>query len=548
MSIVSGFEHRSGRVISASRVVLAVAFLVAVWTDPTQPARDESLAYPVLEAYIVLASAVALIGWWDWAADYRTAAAAHVVDILVFITAVYFTEGYQSSFTSPFFAFFAFLLLSATTRWGWRAGAITAATATSLFALGVLTEPSTADLDWYRFFRRLTYLVVLSFVIAWFGVNQARGAARREGAFSQEGDPERGAVEALISCAIELTGAANAILIWSVDQEPWVELTRATGQVTTTSRVTSQTGDATLLGLPSDEPFLFDMERALSLWSDGQNGCELRYSVLEGLKTGLLGLSGEFGIGAPIRAAYGNGCLVLTGIPGLCRYDLDRALDLSRLGTRLMDRDAIRSISAEAAESRARLAVARDLHDSVVQVLAGISMRLEGLRKLVPPRSDEEHELSELKAIVRDEQSRMRMLITKVRLRGSGEDMVDMAPPLDELCASLARQWKIAVESEPAQPLLAPAWVAHELYQIVREAVGNAVRHGEARRVVVRAGSAPSQLQLSIIDNGRGLTAAPGGEVRPWSIHERVRELKGDVTLFSDDKGVRLMLTVPTEG
>jgi hypothetical protein len=35
------FEHRSGRIIALCRFVLATVFFVALWIDPSQPARSD---------------------------------------------------------------------------------------------------------------------------------------------------------------------------------------------------------------------------------------------------------------------------------------------------------------------------------------------------------------------------------------------------------------------------------------------------------------------------------------------------------------------------
>ena len=44
---------------------------------------------------------------------------------MLFLAAVYFTETNNDGFTSPFLAFFAYLMLSATIRWDWRVTALT---------------------------------------------------------------------------------------------------------------------------------------------------------------------------------------------------------------------------------------------------------------------------------------------------------------------------------------------------------------------------------------------------------------------------------------
>src|SRR5687768_17167338 len=110
--IQGAFQHRSGRVIALGRLVLAAVFLLAIRLDPTQPSHFENGTYPILAAYLAWAAAYLAITWNNWWLERRLALAAHIVDIAMFGIMVYLTEGY----TSPFFTFFVFILLSATIK------------------------------------------------------------------------------------------------------------------------------------------------------------------------------------------------------------------------------------------------------------------------------------------------------------------------------------------------------------------------------------------------------------------------------------------------
>ena len=109
--------------------MLAAVFLLAIRLDPTQPSHFENATHPILAAYLVWTAVYLLMTWNDWWLERRLAVVAHVVDIAMFGVMVYLTEGY----TSPFFTFFAFILLSATIKWGWRETAMTAVAVTLLF-------------------------------------------------------------------------------------------------------------------------------------------------------------------------------------------------------------------------------------------------------------------------------------------------------------------------------------------------------------------------------------------------------------------------------
>ena len=102
------------------------------------------------------------------------------LDIALFTLLVLLTEGY----TSPFFTFFMFLLLSAAIRWGWHATALTAMLLTLLYLIvGLLVVKSGTPFEPQRFVVRTGHLVILSLILIWFGdqpVALALLAARRE--------------------------------------------------------------------------------------------------------------------------------------------------------------------------------------------------------------------------------------------------------------------------------------------------------------------------------------------------------------------------------
>ncbi len=111
-----GLQLYSGRVIALGRLMLATLFMVALMIDVSQPVQAPTETYELLLLYQLFAAVIALATWNNWWLDAKLAGPAHAVDIALFTVLVFVTEGY----TSPFFVFFVFLLLSAAIRWGWK--------------------------------------------------------------------------------------------------------------------------------------------------------------------------------------------------------------------------------------------------------------------------------------------------------------------------------------------------------------------------------------------------------------------------------------------
>jgi len=63
MSLQSPQQSRIEQLIAITRVVMAVAALLAIWLDPSQPAKYARVAYASLTCYLVYALALALLAW-----------------------------------------------------------------------------------------------------------------------------------------------------------------------------------------------------------------------------------------------------------------------------------------------------------------------------------------------------------------------------------------------------------------------------------------------------------------------------------------------------
>ena len=145
--------------------------MAAIGIDISQPAQAPTETYALLVAYQVFAAAIAALTWNDWWLDAKLAGPAHAVDIILFTIIVYLTEGY----TSPFFIFFVFILLSASIRWGWRETTLTAILLAILYiAEGLFSAHASIGFQLYRFVVRAGQLVILSLILIWFGIHQWR--------------------------------------------------------------------------------------------------------------------------------------------------------------------------------------------------------------------------------------------------------------------------------------------------------------------------------------------------------------------------------------
>ena len=98
------------------------------------------------------------------------------------------------------------------------------------------------------------------------------------------------------------------------------------------------------------------------------------------------------------------------------------------------------------------------------------------------------------------------MLIHMLRKPPEESDQIDFRKDLAALALRLERQWgvEIRLRSLPDCTSLS-ATLRHDVRQLVREAVANAVRHGQAQLITISATRDDYGLHLELADDGSGL-------------------------------------------
>jgi signal transduction histidine kinase len=537
------FQNRSGRVISLSRALLATVFLLAIWLDPSQPALAPGQAYTILFLYVLLSAALFAATWNNWWLDVRLALPAHVLDIAVFSVMVFLTEGY----TSPFFTFFVFLLLSATIRWGWRETAITAGVVILLFYVAgtAALEWSNGQFDSTRFIIRGTYLLVLSLVLIWFGINlQKRRRGRHLLGSGTSSDPE---IEGTLRYAAAQTRAGRLVFAWWDNEEPWINVARLDdGSFSQTRHGPTAFGQVVNPRIEGT-PFLFDARTDRILRERAGKKELLRCEPpVDDKFASQFGI--QSGLAIPVASSEYGGEIFALDVPGLCADDLGLAVRLSSEVSSALERSASVASSEHGAEARTRLALARDLHDSIVQLLAGTSFRLQAIKNAATAGQDVSSDIDALQQELSQEQKELRSFISELRRKGGFSTNSDLAAGLPKLLERLSRQWGIACELEPlSHPIPGSVGLEHDMHQLIREGVANAVRHGSAHRVVISVRPDVEGVHLQIADTGTGFKGQAGdtNQPGPWSLAERVRSLGGSLAIRSSSQGSNVMITLP---
>jgi len=159
----------------------------------------------------------------------------------------------------------------------------------------------------------------------------------------------------------------------------------------------------------------------------------------------------------------------------------------------------------ERAAGRERERLARDLHDSVVQTLYGISLGAGTAGELLDhDPAQAQQSLAWIRETAAAGLTDVRGLILRLRpeaLAGSG-----LTVALGRLLESPQphRDWQTTAQLGP-EPV-ASADVREALYRIAQEALQNAARHANAAQVTLRLFTTGTDVVLEVQDDGRGFT------------------------------------------
>ena len=162
-------------------------------------------------------------------------------------------------------------------------------------------------------------------------------------------------------------------------------------------------------------------------------------------------------------------------------------------------------------EERARLA--RELHDSPVQLLVGLNLQLglllAGMPSDEPDTSGLVRELTAVRAQVRRLLADLRQVCAE--LRPPMLDTLGLGAAFRALLDEWSAQSGVEAHADllPDEALRAlPDEVAVNLYRVVQEALSNVARHADARRVTLRLTEEGDRLVLTVRDDGRGFVPA----------------------------------------
>lgn len=242
-----------------------------------------------------------------------------------------------------------------------------------------------------------------------------------------------------------------------------------------------------------------------------------------------------FGIGGLVL-------MVLTLLP--LAMSLARAVQKGEIEQQRLARKAVAAAEVE------RRRIARELHDGVVQDLAGLGYALPGLEESVAPGPTGDSARAAIDAMTESAHRAVRDLRTL---------LVDLYPPdladggleraLRGLAGDIGATSSTEVDVTVGNPLTLSPEAAETVYRVAREGLRNVAKHAAAQHADLVVDQIDDRTTVVITDDGRGLQgSAAGGHLGLRLLADSLSTLGGRLTL-ADRKagGVVLTAVIPNE-
>jgi signal transduction histidine kinase len=195
-----------------------------------------------------------------------------------------------------------------------------------------------------------------------------------------------------------------------------------------------------------------------------------------------------------------------------------------------------------------RRRIAQDLHDGVIQDLAGLGYAMPIVAEHLPDgpeAADAREAVEHVSSVLGRDVSSLRSLLTDIYppdLEGEG-----LVPAVEEL-AMRAEDANVAVTVQVTPEFRASLDATRLAYRVVREGLRNVIRHAGATAAQVHLLCRNGDIVVRVVDDGRGLPATPApaepGHLGLRLLEDTIRDLGGRLDLSPGARGGAILEAV----
>lgn len=265
----------------------------------------------------------------------------------------------------------------------------------------------------------------------------------------------------------------------------------------------------------------------------------------DGRQTGRAKLRHEDG--RPIPIEYSAVAHIRPGLHLIVFSDISERLETEQQLERARERLRDLTLRQEAEFEAMRAELARDVHDELGQTLGALKHELEAVIGALSPDAAARLDLARTRRLLGTAVGQVRDIARALR---SPVLDLGLGPSLRALAADLSLRGDVDVQVDlPAGAPAVERPVAEAVYRIAQEALTNAMRHADARTVVVALRQDGDTTVLEVTDDGCGFDPAGPAAASGLGLlgmRERAHQIGARLGLHSDfGKGTRVCLSAP---
>ena len=222
------------------------------------------------------------------------------------------------------------------------------------------------------------------------------------------------------------------------------------------------------------------------------------------------------------------------------RKQFEKELEISR--GRLRDL----SMHLQTVREKERTRIARELHDELGQLLTALNTGIILLKKKIPAEQPQlQEQAKSMKELIDMTMQTVKRIY--MDLRPGMLDHLGLAVAMEWQCQEFEKRTGIRclVEVEP-EDLMPDKDLSITIFRILQETLTNVARHSRAKQVKVSLREAEDDLELVVVDNGRGIREEEIHKPKSFGllgIRERV-DFRGGELKISGKKGKGTTVTV----
>ncbi len=558
MAVRAPSQVRIETLVARGRLTLALFALLAIYLRlPGLPGTPALTTFTLV--FLGYACVLAVLLRTRFGTSPHLPGATHALDLTAYAAYVWLLGGPAL----PVLAWFLFVLVAATLRWGWRGALTTGSVGVAIHvAIGAESSSLRAGVTQPLQFIAIALLMgVMTIFVGLVGAYEDwRGMQLAKLASWSGPDPDQPTTlpAEMLAHTSEVLEAPRTLFIWEEVDEPWTEVAIwDEGRIEQTREPPGSLGEVVAERLTGASFFCRDVASSRPLtFIRSPRGVESWQGMPIDVR-----LRDRFNIRAvavwPLRGDTFRGWLFCLDRPAFSLQDVALGDVVADLASARLSQAYLVQKLRETVVTTERVRLARDLHDGVLQTLTGAALQLQAARRhlSLDPAAAEER-LSQVQRIIAAGQNDLRFFINQLGPQRAAESSgpVDLRGRVHELADRIRRQWGVPVTVATEPELLAiPDLLVSDLFLLIHEALVNAARHARASAIQLAILREAHQISIAVADDGQGfpfsgkytLADLAREQIGPRTLRERVLSLGGTMQLETGDGGSRVRLTVP---